>query len=225
MVSIQRLSGAVSQDGVERSTAFAHDHWRGDGEVDDCGGHDAAIAPVEHCIDLVLETRLDLAAGSQWLRRLIVAGGSVGQDERRAHERLAELTQQQLRHGVIRNAHADGAPLLVLQAPRRLAGGSQEKGIGPGQAGLQQPELPGVEVREPADLGEIGADQGEMVVAVRPAQAADALQGILVADVPPERVAGIGGIGNDAALAQDVRRLADEARLGRDGMKVEVVTY
>ena len=80
-------------------------------------------------------------------------------------------------------------------------------------------------MREPADLGEIGADQGEMVVAVRPAQPADALQGVLVANVPSERVAGIGGIGNDTPPAQDVRRLADEARLGRDGMKVEVVAY
>ena len=49
------------------------------------------------------------------------------------------------------------------------------------------------------------------------ADAAHPLQGVLVADVTAERVAGIGRIGDYAARAHDFGRAADESRLRGDG--------
>jgi hypothetical protein len=57
-----------------------------------------------------------------------------------------------------------------------------------------------------------------MVVPIRPADAPHTLERVFVAEVPPERVAGIGRIGDDAPLAHDIRCLADEARLGCNGV-------
>src|SRR5579872_4829466 len=60
------LRGARSDDGSERSPAFANYDGRGNRQVDDRGGLDAAIATIEHRIDLVREARVDLVPGSQW---------------------------------------------------------------------------------------------------------------------------------------------------------------
>src|SRR5205823_11958803 len=90
------------------------------------------------------------------------------------------------------DAHADGAPARVLQAARRLARGAQQKRVRPGQTRMQHAELPGLEPCEAADRGEIRAHQREVVMAIRLADAAHALECGLVADVPAERVTGIG---------------------------------
>ena len=55
--------------------------------------------------------------------------------------------------------------------------------------------------------------------------AADALQSILVAHLAAQGVAGVGGIDDDAAVLQDLHRLADEANLGIVGMYVKMLTH
>src|SRR5512146_3269882 len=57
--------GRLSEDAVEQPPPLPHHDGRGDGQVDDRGGHDATVAPVEHRVDLVLEALLDLAARGQ----------------------------------------------------------------------------------------------------------------------------------------------------------------
>src|SRR5207253_399289 len=83
------------------------------------------------------------------------------------------------------------APARVLQAARRLARRAQQKRVRPGQTRMQHAELPGLEPCEAADRGEIRAHQREVVMAIRLADAAHALECGLVADVPAERVTGI----------------------------------
>ena len=67
---------------------------------------------------------------------------------------------------MIGHANADRAPLRVLQAPRRLARGWQQKRKRPGRCGLEQPELPGVDARVVPDLAQVAADEREMMVLV-----------------------------------------------------------
>ena len=142
--------------------------------------------------------------------------------QRRAHDRLLELREQQPRHRVRGNAHADGAAARVLQAARGLARGAQEKGVGPGQAGAQHAELPGLQAREPPDLRQIGAHQREMVVAVGLADAPHALERRAVAQMPPQGVAGVGRVGDQPPGAQDLGRPADQARLRIDRVQLQV---
>ena len=57
-----------------------------------------------------------------------------------------------------------------------------------------------------------------MMMPVRLADAADALQRVLVADVAAQRVAGIRRIHDEPALAHDLRGLPDQAQLRILGM-------
>ncbi len=127
--------------------------------------------------------------------------------------RLVELRHDQVRHRVVGNADADGPPLRVLQPLGGFPRGGQQEGEGPGGVRLQQPELRVVHQRVAADFGEVPAYQREIVVFVGLADAADALQGVFVAHVAAQRVAGIRGIGDHPALPDDVHGFADQAYL------------
>src|SRR5262245_3854543 len=133
-----------------------------------------------------------------------------GQHQRGAHERLAQLTQQQTRHRVIGNTDSYCAATLVLQAPWGLARCGQQKCVGARGCSLQQPELPRLDLRETADLAQVAAHESEMMMTVCLADAADALERVLVADVAAERIAGISRIGDDAARPHDIRRASDQ---------------
>jgi len=105
---------------------------------------------------------------------------------------------------------------------RGLAGGAQQEGVGPGQAGPQHAELPGLQVRKAPDLRQIRTHEREMVMAVGLADAPHALERRSVAQMPPERVAGVGRIGDEPPGAQDVGSLADQAHLRVDGVQLQV---
>jgi len=94
----------------------------------------------------------------------------------------------------------------------------EQEGVGTGQAGAQHAELPGLQAREAADLGEARAHQREVMMTVGVADAPHALEHGGIAQVPAERVAGIGRIGDEAAVAHDLRRLPDQAQLGAHGV-------
>ena len=101
----------------------------------------------------------------------------------------------------------------------RVAG--SRKVYAPGRALPDDPELPVVELREMADLGQVAQHERQEVRFVDAANLANAPRRRRVADVAAERVAGIGGIGDDPAVPQDRRRLPDEARLRIGGMHLE----
>ena len=58
-----------------------------------------------------------------------------------------------------------------------------------------------------AELCEIPAHQREVMLLVEPAQVPDALDALTVADGAAEGVARVGGVGDQAALAQDLDHL------------------
>src|ERR1700679_2079226 len=60
---------------------------------------------------------------------------------------------------------------------------------------------------------------------VRLADAAHALQSRFVPNMATERVAGVGRIGDDAALAHDVGRTADKPRLRGERVQFKVLTH
>ncbi len=70
--------------------------------------------------------------------------------------------------------------------------------------------MPGIDPCVAAYFRQIGAYQSVMMMSVRIPETADALQGIGIANVAAERVAAVGRIGYQAALAQDLRGLTDQ---------------
>ena len=61
-----------------------------------------------------------------------------------------------------------------------------------------------------------------MVLAVQLPDGPDPVQGLPVAQLRAQRVAGIRGVGDQAAGADDVHRLADRTGLGVLGVHIEV---
>ena len=114
---------------------------------------------------------------------------------------------------MIGDADADGLALRVLQAARGLTRGFQQKCVGPRGGGFEQPKLPGVDACVAGDFTEVAAHQCEMMVPIGPAQAPQALQRPLVPQMSPQGIAAVGRIGDQAALAHDLGRLADQAQL------------
>ena len=159
------------------------------------------MAAIEHTIHLMLEPVSDLTAVGQ--RQLVAR-----QQQRRTHDRFAEFRQQQARHFVVGHADADGAPLVVLQAPRRFLRGRQQEGVRPRRRRLEHAELPGFHLGVLGDLGEVAAHQREMVMAIGLADAPDAIERVLVADVAAERVAGIRRVHDERRRRARFRRRA-----------------
>src|SRR5690606_25462511 len=95
-----------------------------------------------------------------------------------------------------------------------FAGGVEDEGVGPGGVGLEQAERAGVHLGEEAQLRQVAAHQGEVVLVIETPQAADALQRALVAQLAAQRVGRVGRVGDHAAGAQDLHRLLDQPRLG-----------
>src|ERR1700722_11273536 len=102
---------------------------------------------------------------------------------------------------MIGDSQPDGAAAFVFQSARRLARRFQEKSVRSGCMTAQQPVLPVLDDRVLADVGEVAAYQGEMVMAVGLADAADPLERGLVANVAAERVARVRRVDDDAARA------------------------
>ena len=116
-----------------------------------------------------------------------------------------------MRHGVIRNSDPYGSPLSVLQTARSFPCGRQQKGKGSWSRGFEKAKLPGIDPCVAAYFRQVGAYQRVVMVSVCVPEAADALQGSGIANVTAERIAAVGRIGYQAALAQDLRGLTDQA--------------
>jgi len=176
------------------------------GKVDDCGRLDTAGAAVKQRIKRRTQARLNVVGIVQ--RQLVAR-----QHQGRAHDGLAQLFEQQLRHRVIRNPNPDGAALLVLQPTRRLTGCLEQEGIRPRCRGLEQAKLWGIYFRVLGDLGQIPAYEGEVMMPVGLSDSPDSFERILIADVAPEGIARVGWIGDDPTPTQEIGRLLDKAPL------------
>ena len=184
-------------------------------EVDDRGRLRAAVAGVDHGVDGRVELLLDLPALGQ---RLVVAR----QQQRRRQQRLPQLGEDRLRHDVGRDAHPHGLLARVQQPPRHLPGGGEDERVAARRRRLHRAEHRLAHVHELAELGEVPADQREVVTVVELADRADPVDALTVADLAAQRVAGVGRVGHEAAAADEVDDLADRAPLRIHGMNVEV---
>jgi intracellular septation protein len=146
----------------------------------------------------------------------------TGQEQGRTHHRLAQFTQQHRGDRMIRNSQANRAAPFVLQAPRRLARGLEQKRIRSRRVCAQQSVLPVVDHGIFADVGKITAHQRKVMIAVRLANLADALERSFIADMTAERIAGIRGIDNHSTATQRFHRLANIAALRRDRMQLQI---
>ena len=155
------------------------------------------------------------------VHRLGLAGG----DQRRRQQRLAERRQQRLRDRVVGHAQADRAARRVRQSPWHLLGCLEDEGVGAGRALLEQPELAVVDAREARQLGQVAAQQRQVVLVVDFAQPAQLLGGSLVVEVAHQRVARVGRDRRYAAGVQDLRRLLQQARLRIQRVDLEVLRH
>jgi len=85
--------------------------------------------------------------------------------------------------------------------------------IWPRRQGLDEPEGPVVDLRIDANLGQITANQCEIVFLVRPANPVDSIDGFLVTDTTAERIARIRRVRNQVAVANSIDDLSDPTRL------------
>jgi len=97
----------------------------------------------------------------------------------------------------------------------------EDEGIAAGCRALQQAELAVVDPGIDRELGEIAADEREMVAFADLADGAQALHRRLVPEAAAERVTGVRRIYDHPARAHDFDRAPDEARLRVVGMNCE----
>ncbi len=92
---------------------------------------------------------------------------------------------------------------------------------GPGGRGLDRSEDRVVDVHELAQLRKVLADQREVVLVVELTDRADALEGILVAELGAESETGVGRIGDEPAVLDHGCRLVDGSLLRVVGVDLD----
>ena len=144
------------------------------------------------------------------------------QEQSRTHYRLTQFTQQHRGDRMIGNPQANRAAPFMLQAPRRLARGLEQKSIRSRRMCAQQSILPVVDQGVLADVRKIPAYQREVMIAVRLPNLADALERGLIADMTAERITRIGRINDHRAAPQRFHGLAYIAALRSDRMQLQI---
>jgi hypothetical protein len=132
-----------------------------------------------------------------------------------------QLRKQRLHDGVIGYAHANGTAFRVLQPARYLSRGRQHERIAPRGSLAHDPELPVVETRKMANLGEIAQHEREAVRSPDATQFEDAPGRRGVANLAAKCVTRVGRVGDHPARAQDRSRLPNQSRLRIDRMDLE----
>src|SRR5918996_87945 len=105
-----------------------------------------------------------------------------------------------------RNPYADRALPRLQHAAGHLPGRRQDERVLPWGGRLDRPEHAVVQVDEPAQLGKVAADQGEVVMIVQPADRVDPFQTRPVAELAAEREAGVRRVGDQTVAAYQVHR-------------------
>jgi len=143
------------------------------------------------------------------------------EQQRGRQDGFAELAQQRLDDAMLGDTQADGVVLLVQQPLGHLAGAAQDKGIGSRRMRLENAELGIVDLGIAPQLGQVAADQGEIVAAVEAADTEQTRGRFLVAHLAAEGIAGVGGINDHAALLENLHDLLDQALLRVVAVDVE----
>ena len=103
--------------------------------------------------------------------------------------------------------------------------GFQNKGKGARRSGLQQPVLAVVYTGVVGQFAQVPAEQGEVVLIVHTADAAQGICRRLVIEVADQRVAGVGRYRNNLALFKQSHGLLEQARLGIVGVNFEILRH
>ena len=151
--------------------------------------------------------------------------GFFGQHQGAGEHGLAQLGQKGEGDLVVWHAQADGFAFGVQRAVGHFFGGGQDKGVGARGGGFELAELAVVHFGVSAQFAQIGAHQGEVVFQIDLADGEDAFHGFLIAHLAAERVAGVGGIHDHAALAHDFGGLFHQPLLGIFGVDGEELCH
>ena len=146
-------------------------------------------------------------------------------DEGRGQQRPAEAGEQGLGDGVVGDAHAQRMLLGVERHPGDVLGALEDEGPRSGGESLDEPEGVVADDGQRADLGEVGAHEGEVVLVGQPADRADAVHALLIARRAGQGVPGVGRVGDQAAVADHRDDLVDETGLGVDGVELDVARH
>src|SRR3954469_740429 len=103
---------------------------------------------------------------------------------------------------MIRYTDADRTPLWMLESPRDLACCGQHESKAAGCSETNDAELPVIELCKSTNIGKVAQDKGEVMPFTKTPDLANAPGRVGIADVATKRVTRIGGIGDDAAIAQ-----------------------
>jgi len=198
--------------------ASAQQHGYVIGQVHHRGGLHTAVATVDDQVHMVLKQLANLVGVDQ---RQFVAG----HDEGDTHQRLAQILQQGLGDGIIRDAQAHRSPLGMHQAPGDLGGRLEQKGVGTRRVVLQEPIHAVVEAGVGGNFRQVATDQGEIVPVVQAADASNPVQGVLVTDLATEGVGGVGGIHDNSSRAHDIGGLPDQPGLWIVWMYLEKLAH
>src|SRR5206468_12781813 len=98
------------------------------------------------------------------LVRVVHRVGLAGCDQRRREQRLAEHGEQFLRDLVVWDTQADGAARRMRHAARYLFRRFENEGERPRRGELEQAVLLVVDARVARELGQVAAQQGQMVL-------------------------------------------------------------
>ena len=147
------------------------------------------------------------------------------QQQRRREHRLVQLRQQRVRHGVRGNAHADRLAPRMRQPARHLARGAQDERVAAWRGALEQAKARVVDDRIGGDLRQVPAHQRQVVARIHAPHPAQALHRARIVEAAAQRVAGIRRIGDQPAVAHDLRGAAHQPRLRMRRMYREVLRH
>jgi intracellular septation protein len=170
------------------------------------GRLETAGAAVDDGVHLLAEPFLDLG-------RFIDGYVITGQQQCRAHDRLAHRFEQRLRDRVIGNADADGLAPRILQTTRHFAGGRQNESVRTGGQRTHQAIDLVINPRVNTDIGEVAANQGKIMILIDFTDQPDLLLRRLITQLAAQRIAGISGVNDHASLTHDRGGLVDQAHL------------
>ena len=115
--------------------------------------------------------------------------------------------------GVVRNPDPDGSALRILQHLWQLSGSRQDKCIRPGRQRLDQAVSPVIDPRIDADLRQVGTNQCEIVLLVRPADSVNSVDRLLVTNAATKRITGIRRVRDQSTVANYLDDFPDPMRL------------
>ncbi len=119
-----------------------------------------------------------MMASMTWSRRSLISQPWVSG---------SQFGQQGVGHLVVRDAHADRLLSRVQQAAGNFLGGRQDERVAAGGGRLDRAEDPVVHVDQLAQLGEVLADQGEVVAVVQLPDGPDPVDAVLVPELATQR--------------------------------------